>query len=74
MKYKGNDVKSINYALDINGNKVLKVFYTDGRYTIVKGTNTYQLERYINGKYYKSLGGLYNSVAWSWNNGKWIKA
>lgn len=59
-KYNGKQIKKVYSALDHNGNKVLKVFYTDGTTEIIRGGNTY-LFPIISDKYYKSLSGLYSS-------------
>ena len=49
-----------NKAHDINGNPVIKVFYTDGTTEIIRGTETYTFPHGCD-KYYKSLSGLYKS-------------
>lgn len=59
-EYHGKQIKKIYSANDINGNKVLKVFYADGTTEIIKGGNTY-LFPIFNDKHYKSLSGLYRS-------------
>lgn len=59
-KYNGKQIKKVYSALDRNGNKVLKVFYTDGTTEIIRGGNTY-LFPIISDKHYKSLSGLYSS-------------
>lgn len=73
MKFHSINVLGGNYSLDINGNKVLKVFLENCDSVIVRGTQTYKLESAIDGKYYKSLSGLYGSPLWKWENGKWVK-
>lgn len=59
-KYNSKQIKKVYSALDRNGNKVLKVFYTDGTTEIIRGGDTY-LFPIISDKYYKSLSGLYSS-------------
>lgn len=59
-KYNGKQIKKVYSALDRNGNKVLKVFYTDGTTEIIRGGNIY-LFPIISDKHYKSLSGLYSS-------------
>lgn len=59
-EYNGKEVKKIHSANDINGNKVLKVFYADNTTEIIRGSRTYDFP-IINDKHYKSLSGLYGS-------------
>lgn len=59
-EYHGKQIKKIYSANDINGNKVLKVFFADSTTEIIKGGNTY-LFPIISDKHYKSLSGLYRS-------------
>ena len=54
-------------AVDINGNRVLKVFYTDGTTEIIKGSRAYEFPM-VADKYYKSLSGLRQSK-WGQNDG-----
>lgn len=49
----------IHSAMDINGNKVLKIFYADGTTAIVRGSRTYEYP--MADKFYSSLSGLYGS-------------
>lgn len=55
----GKPYIGLHSAMDINGNRVLKVFYADGTTAIVRGTwtNDYPMAD----KFYKSLSGLYGS-------------
>ena len=46
--------------MDINGNKIGKIFYEDGATEIVRGGNASTLP-WTSDKYYKSLSGLYGS-------------
>ena len=59
-EYNGKAIKKVYSANDINGNKVLKVFYTDNTYEIIRGSHVYAFP-IINDKHYKSLSGLYGS-------------
>lgn len=55
--WKGKAVYKWYSAMDINGNKVAKIFYVDGTTEIVKSP----LLPLTSDKHYKSLSGLYNS-------------
>ena len=59
-EYNGKQIKKIHSANDINGNKILKVFYTDNTAEIIRGSKVYDFP-IINDKHYKSLSGLYAS-------------
>lgn len=59
-EYHGKQILKVYSALDINGNKILKVFYTDKTTEIVRGGDVY-LFPIISDKHYKSLSGLYQS-------------
>lgn len=59
-EYHGKQILKIYSALDVNGNKILKVFYTDNTTEIVRGGDVY-LFPIISDKHYKSLSGLYQS-------------
>ena len=59
-EYHGKQILKVYSALDINGNKILKVFYTDKTTEIVRGGDVY-LCPIISDKHYKSLSGLYQS-------------
>ena len=58
--WKGKAVYKWYSAMDINGNKVAKIFYVDGKTEIVKGGNACLLP-WSSDKFYKSLSGLYAS-------------
>ena len=59
-EYHGKQILKVYSTLDINGNKILKVFYTDNTTEIVRGGDVY-LFPIISDKHYKSLSGLYKS-------------
>lgn len=58
--YNGKEVKKVYSTNDRNGNKILKVFYTDNTTEIIRGSKVYDFS-VINDKHYKSLSGLYAS-------------
>lgn len=53
----GREVVKIHAAMDINGNKVCKVFYPDGKTEIIKDARM----PLTSDKFYRSLSGLYKS-------------
>ena len=55
--WKGKAVYKWYSAMDINGNKVAKIFYVDVKTEIVRSP----LLPLISDKFYKSLSGLYSS-------------
>ncbi|UWF83699.1 MAG: hypothetical protein [Bacteriophage sp.] len=55
--WKGKAVYKWYSAMDINGNKVAKIFYVDGTTEIVRSP----LLPWSSDKFYKSLSGLYAS-------------
>lgn len=59
-EYNGKQIVKIYSANDINGNKVLKLFYADNTTEIIRGANVYKFP-IINDKHYKTLSGLYQS-------------
>ena len=59
-EYNGKQIKKVHSANDINGNKILKVFYIDNTSEIIRGSKVYNFP-IINDKHYKSLSGLYGS-------------
>lgn len=56
-KWNGKEVKKWYSAMDRNGNKVGKIFYTDGASEITRSS----LLPWSSDKHYKSMSGLYQS-------------
>lgn len=58
--HNGKPFIKFHKAMDLNGNAVLKIFYTDGSTEILRGPMTYQFPNKAD-KFYKSISGLRNS-------------
>lgn len=61
MQFHGKEVTHYNAANGINGNKILKVFYTDGTSEIVRSSEVYMFPLQLRNKFYRSMSGLRNS-------------
>ncbi len=55
--FNGKEYIAFHAAMDVNGNKVAKVFYTDGSTEIIKDPRL----PLTSDKFYNSLSGLYRS-------------
>lgn len=58
--HNGKAYVRLHGALDLNGNKILKIFYADGSTEILRGSWVYSFPNSVD-KFYKSLSGLRNS-------------
>ena len=59
-EYNGKQYTKFYKTHDINGNPIIKVFYTNGKTEIIRGADAYTFPHSCD-KYYKSLSGLYQS-------------
>jgi len=57
----GKKVLKLHKAMDVNGNGVWKIFYSDGTTEIARGSKYADQLPWFADKFYKSLSGLYQS-------------